>query len=208
MVRPPAHPALPFEFTGGNPCLDFANTVDDRASDDVQERLTDYERLLEWGTAAGVLTGKTTAHLRRLATARPADALATLRDAIGLRGTIYEIFSSLAQRRAIPGTALASLNASVYRAAGHSRLVPANRRFTLEWVDPERHLDSMLWPVSQSAAELLTGTEMNYVRQCASESCSWLFLDRSKNHRRRWCDMKICGNRDKARRYYKRQHTG
>jgi predicted RNA-binding Zn ribbon-like protein len=207
MVRPPAHPALPFEFTGGNPCLDFANTVDDRASDDAQERLTDYERLLQWGTEAGVLTGKTPERLRRLASASPGEALTALHDAIRLRETIHEIFSMLAQRRAIPGTALASLNASVARAAGHTRLVHANRRFTSEWVDPGGHLDSMLWPVSQAAAELLTGGEIEYVRQCASESCSWLFLDRSKNHRRRWCDMKICGNRDKARRYYKRQHA-
>ena len=46
------------------------------------------------------------------------------------------------------------------------------------------------------------------VRQCASETCSWLFLDKTKNHRRRWCDMKSCGNRAKARRYYQRQKAG
>jgi len=31
--------------------------------------------------------------------------------------------------------------------------------------------------------------------------CRWLFLDTSKNHTRRWCDMKVCGNRIKARRF-------
>jgi predicted RNA-binding Zn ribbon-like protein len=39
---------------------------------------------------------------------------------------------------------------------------------------------------------------------CASEDCAWLFLDKTKNKRRRWCDMKICGNRVKARRHYER----
>jgi predicted RNA-binding Zn ribbon-like protein len=207
MVRAPAHPAPPFEFTGGNPCLDFANTVDDRAGDHVQERLTDYERLLQWSRAAGVLTGKTTGRLRRLASATPRDALTTLRDAIRLRGTIYEIFSRVAQRQVIPEPALASLNGFVRRAARHTRLVRVTRRVTSEWIDPERRLDSMLWPVSRAAAELLTGEEINNVRQCASDSCSWLFLDQSKSHRRRWCDMKICGNRDKARRYYQRQQA-
>jgi predicted RNA-binding Zn ribbon-like protein len=51
---------------------------------------------------------------------------------------------------------------------------------------------------------LLTSEELVLVRECAAEDCGWLFLDKTKNHRRRWCDMKTCGNRDKARRYYER----
>jgi predicted RNA-binding Zn ribbon-like protein len=155
---------------------------------------------------AGVITRSTGEHLRQLAAAAPARAPAALREAIRLRETIYDVFSAVAHRQAIPGTALAHLNASAQRAAGHAQVVQANRRFSSEWIEPERHLDSMLWPVTRAAAELLLGAEMDDVRQCASETCSWLFVDRSKNHRRRWCDMKVCGNRDKARKYYQRQH--
>jgi predicted RNA-binding Zn ribbon-like protein len=86
--------------------------------------------------------------------------------------------------------------------------VHANRHFTWEWVHPESSLDSMLWPVTRAASELLTSDDLAYVRRCASESCGWLFLDKTKNHRRRWCEMKTCGNRDKARRYYQRQKAG
>ena len=197
-----------FEFTGGDPCLDFANTVDDRASDQPQEQLTGYDRLLQWGLEAGVITGKTGERLRRLAAASPASALATLREAKRLRETLFEVFSGVAQRRAVPAPALASLNEFILRAAGHVHLVHADRRFTSAWVDPDRHLDSMLWPVSQAAADLLRSGEIEYVRQCASDTCAWFFVDRSKNHRRRWCDMKVCGNRDKARRYYQRLNAG
>jgi len=52
-----------------------------------------------------------------------------------------------------------------------------------------------------SAAGLMTSPEMARVRACGSSDCRWLFLDTSKNHTRRWCDMKICGNRMKARRF-------
>jgi predicted RNA-binding Zn ribbon-like protein len=62
----------------------------------------------------------------------------------------------------------------------------------------------MLWPVLQSAAELLTSDEIHQVRECNSDRCTWLFVDRSRTHRRRWCDMKTCGNRAKARRHYQR----
>lgn len=190
-----------FEFIGGNPCLDFANTTDEH---DPQEQLTDYARLLEWGLEARLITARTGERLRRLASAAPADALTALDEAKRLRETISEIFSAVARQRTIPRPALARLNESVRRAASHAHLVQANRRFSLEWIDPDQHLDAMLWPVSRAAAELLVGEEVDQVRQCASETCSWLFVDRSKNHRRRWCDMKVCGNRDKARRYYQR----
>ena len=197
---------LPFEFTGGNPCLDFANTVDDRGSDHPQERLTDYARLVQWGSEAGVITGSVAERLRRLATRELGNAGNAVRKAIRLRETIYEIFSAVAQRRAIPTEALASLNASAHQAAAHAQLVQTNHGVASEWLDPERHLDAMLWPVSRAATELLLGGDLDYVRQCASETCAWLFHDQSKNHKRRWCDMKVCGNRVKARRYYQRRH--
>jgi len=44
-----------------------------------------------------------------------------------------------------------------------------------------------------------------YVRACASKTCQWFFLDTSKNHRRRWCDMTKCGNRAKFQRFYSRK---
>jgi predicted RNA-binding Zn ribbon-like protein len=203
-----ARPKSPFEFTGGNPCLDFADTVDNRTSNHPQELLTDYGRLLQWAEEARVISAKTAERLRHLASHEPGQALATLRTSVKLRDAIYLIFSAVAQRQMVPSTALANLNKAVGQAAQHSRLVYASRRFTWEWIDPGSNLDSMLWPVSQAAAELLSGEDIGYVRQCASEDCSWLFLDKTKNHRRRWCDMKSCGNRDKARRYYQRQKAG
>ena len=182
--------------------------MDNRTTGHPRELLTDYGRLLQWGEAAGVITAKTAERLRHLASREPGRAATTLRTSIQLRDAIYLIFSAVAQRRAISSAALASLNKAVGQTAQHAQLVYANRRFTWEWIDPGSNLDSILWPVSRAAADLLSGEDIDYVRQCASEDCSWLFLDKTKNHRRRWCDMKSCGNRDKARRYYRRQKTG
>jgi predicted RNA-binding Zn ribbon-like protein len=54
---------------------------------------------------------------------------------------------------------------------------------------------------------LLTSDKLSRVRQCQGENCTWLFLDTSKNHTRRWCEMKVCGNRVKARRHYERKRS-
>ena len=57
-----------------------------------------------------------------------------------------------------------------------------------------------LWPVALSAARLLAGADLGpAARRC--EGCGRLFLDGSRNHSRRWCDMQACGNRVKVRRY-------
>jgi predicted RNA-binding Zn ribbon-like protein len=66
----------------------------------------------------------------------------------------------------------------------------------------------MLWPIVGSAAELLASDNLPLVRACSSKTCQWFFLDTSKNHRRRWCSMKLCGNRAKVRKFYARQREG
>jgi len=48
------------------------------------------------------------------------------------------------------------------------------------------------------------------VRICeatATDGCGWLFLDETRNRSRRWCSMKDCGNRAKARRHYRRRRA-
>jgi predicted RNA-binding Zn ribbon-like protein len=58
-----------------------------------------------------------------------------------------------------------------------------------------------VWHALQSAASLLLDdSQWQRVRSCPS--CGWLFLDTSKGGKRKWCDMTLCGSREKASRYY------
>jgi predicted RNA-binding Zn ribbon-like protein len=197
-----------FEYTGGNLCLDFANTIEDRGSEHPVDLWSDYSRLLLWAEESGALSQNAARQLSSLARESPASAQSALALAGQLRDAVYDVFSAMVQQRKIPDQALATLNKAVQRSAKHAQVVARNRRFQWEWILPEGSLDSMLWPVARAAADLLTSDDLLRIRQCASPACSWLFLDRSKNRRRRWCDMRICGNQDKARRYYYRQKTG
>lgn len=56
-----------------------------------------------------------------------------------------------------------------------------------------------------SALSLLSRESMGRLKICPN--CSWLFLDRSRNCSRLWCDMAVCGNRAKAKHYYRRRKT-
>jgi Conserved protein containing a Zn-ribbon-like motif, possibly RNA-binding len=56
---------------------------------------------------------------------------------------------------------------------------------------------------ARSALRLLVEPEPQRMKICGN--CGWLFLDRSKNRSRTWCDMAVCGNRVKANRHYRRR---
>jgi predicted RNA-binding Zn ribbon-like protein len=194
-----------FEISGGHLCLDLANTVDERPAAEPRELLPRYEDLVAWGLQSGAIDGPTARSLRRAAQRRPQTAARALQRARSVREAIFGIFSALAGRRAPPAPAVGRLNAALAAALAGRRLARRAGGFTWDWtghVAPD--LDRVLWPAVVSAAELLTSGGSDRVRECASDRCAWLFLDRSKNRSRRWCDMTVCGNRTKARRYYER----
>jgi predicted RNA-binding Zn ribbon-like protein len=195
---------LAFEITGGALCLDLANTVDNRLREHPRELLHHFADLVAWSRQAGALTADRAMHLLRASARRPAAARAAVRGARELREALFRIFSAAAARRSAPPADLALLNAAAGSAFRHLRIGRARGGFAWQWEDDPAALDRMLWPVLRSAAELLTSSDLRRVRQCAAGTCGWLFLDHSKNGSRRWCNMKVCGNRAKVRQFYKR----
>jgi predicted RNA-binding Zn ribbon-like protein len=196
--------APPFDLSGGALGLDFANTWGDRGRPET-DRLHGYGDLLAFALAAGLLTSGETASLAGLAERDPRAAAAAFSLARALREHLYRIFSAVAASRAPAAADLRRLNAALSRALSRLRLERRGSSFAWRWTAPEESLEAPLWPILRSAAELLAGAEHSKVRECAGSSCTWLFLDRSRNRSRRWCSMETCGNRAKARRHYRRR---
>jgi predicted RNA-binding Zn ribbon-like protein len=206
MGRSTATP-IPPTLVAGDLCLDFANTADWHASATPQERLNRYEDLVGWGRRAGLLDSARAASLVRAARRRPSAARAALRRATGLREAIYRIVVRLLRGGPPAPADLAVLNRELASALRRSRIVSAGSGLARSWEHDDRALDAMLWPIVESAAELLTSERRSRIGQCADDrGCGWLFLDTTKNRSRRWCEMGDCGNRAKARRHYRRTH--
>jgi len=197
-------PRKPFNFSGGALCLDFANTVGDRPICN-EERLQSFADVLHWSSQARILDEGQLARLAREADRRQRLAGAAFRRAVGFRERLFGIFSRLATGERPTKDDLAELNRTLAVALRHLRVEPEGDGFGWSWSAPGTRFDQVLWPVARSAAELLTSVERELIRECASDRCSWLFVDRSRTHRRRWCDMKVCGNRAKVRRHYLRK---
>jgi len=184
--------------------LDFANTAEWHASDTPKESLGDYGALITWAQERGYVSEGNAKELHRRATADPQAAESVHRRAIDLRESIYHIFAAIAHGQAPNAPDFAILNDNLPQALSHLQVAPAERKFVWNWRN-EPDLDSPLWPVAWSVATLLTSPDVNRVGICADDrGCGWLFIDHSRNHSRRWCDMNDCGNRNKVRRYYAR----
>jgi predicted RNA-binding Zn ribbon-like protein len=194
-----------FDLTGGLLCLDFANTVDDRTQIHPQELLGSFRDLVSWSQQAQVLTEQEAQRLLEKAEQHPSEATRVLKQAVEVREAIFRIFKAVAEDESPEGSELVTLGALVAEAQKHAQLIPGTNGFRWEWACKPDELDCMLWPIVRSAADFLTSDDLDMVRVCASDSCNWLFIDTSKNHSRRWCNMKSCGNREKARRFYTRK---
>jgi predicted RNA-binding Zn ribbon-like protein len=194
---------------GGELCLDFANTVDYRNTDLARELLLSYPDLVTWSGHVELLADGQAESLLGRARQRPLEAEAILERALALREAIYRLFAAVAEGRSPDAGDLGALNRALSSALSRLRVVPSaggrssSAGFAWEWAVGDEPLEQVLWPIVRSAADLLTSEELPLVKQCAG--CGWLFVDRSRNHSRRWCDMRYCGNRAKARRFYARQ---
>ncbi|MGB5161067.1 MAG: ABATE domain-containing protein [Thermoanaerobaculia bacterium] len=193
-----------FEMTGGALCLDFANTLGDRPRS-TEEHLGSYKDLLQFSRQAGSLPVEALDELEHLSEEYSRKATSAFRRAIKVRETLYRIFGCLACDQEPQLEDIRFLNSELHRTLPQLEIRAKDGAFDWVWAGHADAFDRPLWPVVRSAAELLASEDVTSVRECASETCSWLFVDRSRTRRRRWCDMSTCGNRAKARRHYQRR---
>jgi predicted RNA-binding Zn ribbon-like protein len=188
-----------FELTGGDPALDFANTRLARRTDHPEERLGTYEDLLNWARQTKLLTPQRARYLLREAKSHPSSAARAHKRANEVRELIFRTFTEKP-----PDTDTLRRLAALHREAlRHRHLDFGGESVVFRWDD--NRFDSMLWPVVDAAVTLLTSDAAKRVRACEGSTCLWLFIDKSRQRNRRWCDMSTCGNRAKARRHYRRR---
>ncbi|HMI88170.1 MAG TPA: ABATE domain-containing protein [Polyangiaceae bacterium] len=191
-----------FDFLAGRLAIDFVNTVSGKRQLAPIERLNDYGDVLSWAEQIGIASAARTKALRRIAREHPRQAEAALARAKELRESLFRIFSAVAAHEPASSADLELLNRELTEAFSHLRLAESPDGFAWSFSDDES-LVSVLWPVTRSAADVLMKDDPARVRRCeAPDGCGWLFYDETRNATRRWCSMKDCGNRAKARRHY------
>ena len=193
---------------GGAPCLDFVNSIENRAGHGPEDFLTSYPDLVRWGEHAGLIAGATATRLiARSAENEPAAGEA-LRRALAFRDALQRLFLAIATGRDPEREDLELLRRVYLDTMSAATLVPDDERLTWQWQPDERRLEQLLWPVARSAVDLLTSGDLRRIKLCENPyGCGWFFYDGSKNGSRRWCSMEGCGSQVKMRRQYARRRA-
>jgi predicted RNA-binding Zn ribbon-like protein len=203
---------LAFKYIGGHPAIDLVNTVDWTSRGPENDRLTGYDGLTRWAEGSGMIAAHEATSLRARAEARPREAEAALHLALRVRKALERVFGAIA-RGDLPGDGLKEFNGLLGQALEGMRVMSSGKRrregrgLELGWQDLGESVESIIWPVLWSAASLIVSDEAPRIRVCGGADCGWMYVDRSRNRLRRWCQMETCGTREKSRRRYQRKRT-
>ncbi len=195
-----------FQWVGGAPAVDFTNTVTWAPGGLENERLGEYSDLVDWAQVAGIVSASEAERLKAVAASSPAAAREATGRAHQLRKVLHEVLVAGSGGTVPAAKVAARFDTALAQAAARLTLRPEGDKWVWGW--RQRRADDLtdiLHPIAWAAAQLLTSDERKFLKQCAADDCGWLFLDRSRNHARRWCDMRVCGNNAKARRFYHRR---
>ncbi len=195
-----------FQLVAGHPVLDFVNTLDWRfRPSGSEELLNHYADLLRFSQRSGLMTSS---EVRKLAIGDLARKKRILSSTKKLRESLASILYSITGGQAPQIDDVRTLSAFARTVREAEVLEWHDSR--LRWKakkDRTNALDMPFRKLTSAALDLLTSEQINMLSACSNPECRWLFLDGSKNRGRRWCDMKLCGNRIKARRYRGRQRA-
>lgn len=189
-------------LVGGRLCLDFVNTTGARESESPRERLLAFSDLLVWARRADLLSEEEQTRLTSMAEGRSAAAEAALERARQIRETLYDVLRPLAEGERPRDAALSALDAVLTEFAKRRRLDVRADGLAWRWSREPAVLAWLLGPVLHSAERLLIFETTDSLKRCGE--CDWLFVDETRNRSRRWC-KKLCGDRVRARRYYRRR---
>jgi predicted RNA-binding Zn ribbon-like protein len=196
-AHPPStpRPVAAVRLDGGRLCLDFVNTIHDRYAVEVEDYVQDPQRFIAWSERAGALLPDDGVSAPRTAQKRAA----LMREVAVLREHLHALFSARIDGLVPRAGAVRGLDRWVHQAWASQSLGTDGH---LHWRADARDVQLALKRIALDALDLLGDPAASRLRRCANTtSCGWLFLDTSKNGRRRWCAMETCGTAEKMQRY-------
>ena len=193
-----------FLFVGNHLALDFLNTRPVLEAGPT-ELLCDFDALLRWYRAAGLLDERQASQLKRQWRGDPR-AAQFLKEVWALRERLRKQVITWEKGEAIRESTIAELNRWMERHPMLTRLTEDGKKLATDlWFQPAEPED-LLAPLAHAAAILFAEADRTRVRQC--DQCVLHFYDVSKKGTRRWCSMRLCGNRAKVAAYVARQREG
>ena len=190
-----------FLLLGNNLALDLLNTRHVQNGETV-ELLPDFDALLRWFQAAGLLTVAEVARVRQR-WGKSERARRTLQATKELRESLRKQVLDWEGGHSVQPSIIEELNRLMTEHPMRFRLKAVRDALSQEMWYAVDQPEDLLSPLAHSAATLFAEAHRNRVRKC--EQCVLHFHDTSKKGTRRWCSMQLCGNRLKVAAYAARR---
>jgi predicted RNA-binding Zn ribbon-like protein len=191
-------------LVGGLAVLDYLNTCNGRRPGSslgkTVDKLSTLEDVVRWFYRVRLIDDEELEYCLELAE-QPLAAFSFKR-LVAFREELYQLMLPIAEGGPVGIVALESLNQILLSTASQRKLGVQGRHVTWQWRFPkslDEMTDAFISRLAIQAADLLTGPDHLRLKVCGTPDCDWLFIDSSKNGGRRWCQMNICGSREKAR---------
>lgn len=194
-----------FILIGNHLCLDLVNTQIVQGGRPV-DLLESFDDLVAWLMQTRVIdTNQASEIVSNWSNDRKAEK--TFERAREFREILRRTVERIVEGQAVPQAAVAQINELLQHHVGHGELRRVNggfeKHFRVDFGEPIH----LLWPVAESACDLLAYGNPSFIKKCENAACVLFFYDLTKNHSRRWCRMSACGNRMKAAAHYRRLRT-
>ena len=191
-----------FFFIGNNLCLDFINT-EKRREGAILNLLPDFERLIRWLLEVKVLDSASAEKVLH-EWKQKTEGKQLLEEALAFRADLHGMIEGITKGKKVPPSTIDTINRVLSHQAGYIELKRVRggfkKGFQMDFSEPIR----LLLPMAEAACDLLCYGDFSLIKKCENSVCVLFFYDTTKNHSRRWCSMKGCGNRIKVAAYYRR----
>jgi len=121
-----------------------------------------------------------------------------------LREALFELATRIISKRAPPKRALSLLREHWITGIKAHELRFRDGRVLVDLRNDALDFDLIASVVAYRMVQQVLPLPVDRLRICHGSNCSWVFIDSSKAGRRRWCDMAVCGNAAKSRRFLAR----
>ena len=165
--------------------------------------LDSYERLVDWAAMTRLFPRNVLQLLAKEAKKNPPKRCEHSCAQRLMREQLFALLTNTIGGEAPSGDALALLRKHWLAGVNSIELRFVGGRIVKQF-GGEMDFDSIARMIAYRVVEDVLTSPMERLRMCQGPNCSWLFIDSSKAGRRRWCDMAVCGNVAKSRRFYER----
>lgn len=194
-------------LVGGLSLLDYLNTCDGRRPGTslmaIYDRLSSLEDIVHWFLHAGLIESEEHGYLVQLVDDASWHRVTAFNQLIAFRESLYELFLPVALGHSVDQEKLDEVNHMLASTSARRLLVATPVGAIWRWRrcnTLEEMTSGFIGRMAVQAAALLTSPDLMRLKACALPDCDWLFIDTSKNGSRRWCQMNVCGAKEKARR--------